>query len=132
MVDTPRIFTAGDPEPNVGPGTVAAVHYGDYRRQELWIRSGANIGAWYPLGGEFGAPKVAEDPRPDETFSRDRWQRPPGTVPLHPSWYDMVERGPVTILVAAPADAYTAGWRTGRARLLEQIDQLRDDEYDPQ
>lgn len=34
-------------------GAVVAVHSGDYRRQEIWVNSGANVGTWYPLGGEF-------------------------------------------------------------------------------
>jgi hypothetical protein len=130
----PKVYTAGDPEPQYGPGAVFAVFWGDYRRQEIWVASGANIGNLYPLGGEFGVPKVVEDPRDDferGLHSRDRWVQPPGTVPLHPTWSDLVARGPVVMLVPGQADAYAAGWATGRQRLLEQIEELRDEEDEP-
>jgi hypothetical protein len=129
----PKVFTVGDPEPDCSPGTVAAVRYADYRRQEIWVSSGANIGNWYPLGGEFGIPKVAEDPRTpmEKLISRDRWRQPPGTVPLHPHWEDIVARGPVTLLVPGQADAYATGWADGRARLFQQMDELRDEEDTP-
>lgn len=122
----PKVFTAADPWPDFGPGTVVAVNYGDYRTQEVWVASGPNVGNWYPLGGEFGrGPKVAEDPR---TPLQKVWHPPPGTIPLHPHWADVVARGPVTLLVAAQDAAYTAGWRNGRRRLYEQVESLRDEE----
>ena len=51
-VDGRQVFTAADPEPDVRPGTIAVVYFGDYRAQEAWVASGSNIGAWYPLGSE--------------------------------------------------------------------------------
>lgn len=127
-------FTEKDPEPDLRPGTICAVHFGDYRHQEVWVVSGANIGNLYPLGGEFGRrPQVAEDPRTaaEKMFSRDRWQQPPGTIPLHPVWRDVVRRGPVTVLYAGANDIYTHGWRDGRRHLLGEIEQLADDgDYD--
>lgn len=112
-------------------GAVVAVHHGDYRRQEIWVASGANIGNWYPLGGEFGRPKVVEDPRPyhERTFG-PRWRQPPGTVPLHPTWTDVLARGPVTLLVAAGDDGYVAGWRAGRRDLWCRMEDVAED--DPQ
>lgn len=107
-------------------GAVVAVHLGDYRRQELWIRSGANIGNWYCLGGEFGRPKVAEDPRSmaDKMVSREHWERPAGTIPQHPDWHDVCARGPVTLLVGADSDAYVQGWRAGRRDLWSQMEDV--------
>lgn len=107
-------------------GAVVAVHWGDYRRQELYVRSGANIGAWYPLGGEFGQPKVAEDPRTpmEKMTSREYWQQPPGTIPLHPDWYDVLKRGPVTLLVPGDRDSYLRGWRAGRRDLWQAMEDV--------
>lgn len=113
-------------------GSVVAVHYGDYRRQEAWVRSGANIGNWYPLGGEFGVPKVVDDPCTDmeKMMSREYWRQPPGTVPLHPTWSDVLARGPVTLLVAADSAAYLAGWRAGRQDLWQAMEDVAGE--DPQ
>ena len=135
-LDSAKVFTAADPEPDYHGGTVVAIHWGDYRRQEIWVASGANIGNWYPLGGEFGRPKMWVDPRSElERLAhyphRDTSGPGPGEVPLHPVWSDLVARGPVTLLVPAQADTYAAGWADGRRRLLEQIEELRDEEDVP-
>jgi len=129
-VTTPKVFGPSDPEPDVRSGAIVAVHYGDYRLQEIWVQSGANIGNWYPLGGEFGRPKVVEDDRPYHVrmMGNERWVQPPGTIPLHPRWEDITARGPVTLLVPGDQAMYVAGWADGRNRLLEQIDGLREDE----
>lgn len=92
-------------------GAVVAVHYGDYHRQEIFVRSGANIGNWYCLGGEFGCPRHGTD-----------------ALPLHPHWEDVLARGPVTLLSAAHEEAYASGWANGRRRLVEQIETLSDEE----
>lgn len=105
------------------PAALVAVNFGDYRRQEVWVRSGVNIGNWYPLGGEFGIPPVVEDPRVA--------RRPAGTIPLHPGWYDVLARGPVVLLSPGQGGVYASGWGAGRRRLLEQIEELRDDEDQP-
>lgn len=113
-------------------GAVVAVHWGDYRRQELWVASGANIGNWYPLGGEFGRPKAWDDPRPhlEKVFNRDAApQRPAGTIPQHPHWEDVIARGPVTLLVAADGDAYRQGWQAGRRDLWQAMEGVA--EQDP-
>ena len=112
-------------------GAIVAVHYGDYRRQEIWVRSGSNIGNWYPLGGEFGRPKPWVDPRNELEKLADRGPAPrpgPNEVPMHPHWEDVLARGPVTLLVASPAESYKSGWVNGRRRLLEQIETLSDEE----
>lgn len=116
-----------------GSGAVVAVHYGDYRRQEIWVSSGANIGNWYSLGGEFGRPKVVDDPRShtQKMFDPGSWQQPDGTIPLHPTWDDVIGRGPVVLLVPGQEDAYANGWEAGRRRLLEQVEELRDSEDVP-
>jgi hypothetical protein len=113
-----QVFRNGDPEPEVSGGTIAVVHYGDYRTQEVWVASGASIGNWYPLGGEFWC--VA-----------DRRRMPPGVTKQHPTWDDVTARGPVTLVVAAPREAYRQGWADGRRRLLEQVEELRDAEDQP-
>lgn len=108
-------------------GAVVAVHFGDYRRQEIWVRSGANIGNWYCLGSEFGTPKTWDDPRSyaDKMFDRSPPpMRPAGTVPLQPDWYDVAARGPVTLLVGADGDAYVQGWRAGRRDLWQQMEDV--------
>lgn len=96
------------------PGALVVVHYGLYRNQEVWVRSGANHGNWYPLGGEFWA---VWDPQ----------RRPPGVTKQDPEWSDVLARGPVTLLVAADGVSYRAGWRAGRYDLWRNVEQLLDD-----
>ncbi|TDC01419.1 hypothetical protein E1091_02945 [Micromonospora fluostatini] len=114
-------------------GAVVAVHWGDYRRQEIWVASGANIGAWYCLGGEFGRPKVWVDPRSELEKLDAFWQRDvpepgPGEVPLHPDWHFVVSRGPVVLLSPGDRGAYEAGWRNGRQHLAGQVEDLAYDD----
>lgn len=122
-----------DDEPQ-NSGAVVAVHWGDYRCQEIWVRSGSNIGNWYCLGGEYGRPKEWDDPRDDPRWMMTRrWDAPtprpgPGEVPRHPRWEHVLERGPVTLLSAADDEAYAAGWANGRRRLVEQFQELSDEE----
>lgn len=125
---TDRLLSYADEPQN--SGAVVAVNWGDYRSQEIWVRSGANIGNWYPLGGEFGRPRVAEDPRPSgvQMLSRERWQRPPGTIPQHPHWEDIIARGPVTLLVAADGDSYRQGWRAGRRDLWQAMEEVAEED----
>lgn len=110
-----KVFRSGDSEPEVMGGAIAVVNYGDYRHQEVWVASGANIGNWYPLGSEFWA-----------VWSRQAM--PPGVTKAHPTWDDVTARGPVTLVVAAAQESYRRGWASGRKRLLEQIEFLEDDE----
>lgn len=112
------------------PGAVVAVHYGDYRRQEIWVASGTNIGNWYPLGGEFGRPKVVGDTRTDveKLTGRPPWVQPPGTIPPHPHWEDVLARGPVTLLSAGGAETYRRGWRAGRRNLWEAMETLAEED----
>lgn len=121
---TAKLLGADD-EPQTS-GAVVAVNFGDYRSQEIWVSSGANIGCWYPLGGEFGRPKVAEDRRSEmeKMLDRHRFQQPPGTVPMHPHWEDVLARGPVTLLTPGDSSAYTAGWRAGRRALWNSMETL--------
>lgn len=113
-------------------GAVVAVNYGDYRTQELWIRSGSNIGCWFPLGGEFGRPRIWDDPRTELQKLAQRFDPPPkpgpGEVPRYPRWEDVLARGPVTLLVAAQKETYDSGWVNGRRRLVEQIETLSEQE----
>jgi hypothetical protein len=114
-------------------GAIVAVHYGDYRAQECWIRSGANIGNWYCLGGEFGRPKPWDDPRTEMEKMLHRRDVPapapgPGEIVRHPTWRDVLARGPVTLLSAGEQDTYAAGWANGRRRMLEQMEELGDDD----
>lgn len=110
---TAKVFHHGDPEPEVRPGAIAVVHYGDYRQQEVWVQSGANIGNWYPLGGEFWT-------------VWDRQRMPPGVTKTHPTWDDVTARGPVTLVTPTSEDGYRQGWIDGRKRLAEQIEELRE------
>jgi hypothetical protein len=119
-----------DDEPQTS-GAIVAVHYGDYRQQEIWVASGANIGNWYPLGGEFGRPKPWEDPRTYAEKMFDRGpvpQMPPGHVPLHPHWEDVIARGPVVLLTAADDEAYRNGWRNGRKHMWDGLENAVYDE----
>ncbi len=112
-------------------GTIVAVNYGDYRRQCVFVNSGANIGCWYPLGNEFGHPKTWDDPRSQSEKMFDRGpvpQRPAGTLPLHPHWEDVVALGPVTLLTPGDDDAYRTGWRNGRRDLWQRMEDLTYDE----
>lgn len=88
-------------------GAVVAVNWGDYRRVELWIRSGISIGNWYYLGNETGRPMRGE-------------------IPMHPMWTDVLKRGPVTLLVPGDWEAYAAGWANGRRHLAGQVEALAD------
>lgn len=118
-----------DDEPQES-GALVAVHLGDYRRQEVWVSSGANIGNWYCLGGEFGTPRVWDDPRShlDRMFNADPVPvRPAGTVPQHPHWDDILTRGPVTILTPGDDDTYRAGWRNGRRNLWHDMENRIDE-----
>lgn len=116
-------------------GAVVAVHYGDYRRQEIWVRSGANTSNWYPLGGEFGRPQVWIDTR-NELEKLTHLRRGirvgpgPNEVPLHPQWSDVLARGPVTLLTPGNREMYIQGWRAGRRDLCRAMEAVADD--DPQ
>lgn len=122
-----------DDEPQES-GAIVAVHHGDYRRQEIWVRSGANIGNWYPLGGEFGRPKTWTDPRnelqkmSDMAAGRPDPKPGPREVPLHPHWADVLARGPVTLLVPSDGQAYVQGWRAGRRALWQQMEELAEED----
>lgn len=120
-----------DDEPHSN-GALVLVWPGSYRRQEVWTASGANIGAWYCLGNEFGRPKVWEPPRRDPIISllgrEPTPQCPPGMIPLQPDWYDVLKRGPVCLLGYDDMTAYRAGWRNGRRRLYEEIENLAADD----
>lgn len=118
MADTDGSKLLGSADEPQHPGAVVAVHYGDYRGQEMWVRSGANDGAWYPLGGEFWV-------------VWDRQRMPDGVTKQHPSWADVLARGPVTLLVPAGAEAYREGWRNGRLDLWQRMeDTAYDDPYE--
>lgn len=106
MSTEPHVYTKDSPWPNASAGTIAVVHYGDYRRQEIWVLCGSNVGNWYPLGNQYGN-RALNDP----------------TVPQHPHWDDIVARGPVTILAATSQEAYRSGWADGRRNLFEQVEQ---------
>lgn len=120
-----------DDEPRSN-GALVLVWAGDYRRQEVWTASGANIGNWYCLGNEFGRPKVwdPEPPMPllDLIGSRPKPVMPAGMIPLQPDWDDVLKRGPVSLLGHDNVTAYRAGWRNGRRRLYEEIESLAEDD----
>lgn len=125
---TVKLLGPGD-EPKAS-GTVVAVHYGDYRRQEIWLKAGVMEGTWYALGGEGFKPQVVDDPRSyvDRVISRNsRWVRPPGTIPQWPKWADVLARGPVTLLVAGDTESYEKGWKHGRRDLWQAAEELIDD-----
>ena len=112
---TDRVLGPAD-EPQ-GPGAIVAVNWGDYRSQQIFVNSGASIGNWYCLGGEFGRVEVVADPRTALDRLRSRWTQPPGTIPPHPTWSDVLTLGPVTLLASGGADTYRAGWLAGRRDL---------------
>jgi len=119
---------ADEPRSN---GALVIVWPGDYRRQEVWIASGANIGNWYCLGNEFGIPKTWEDPRPyaEKITSREPPPRMPDhMIPVQPVWADVLDRGPVSLLSHDNVTAYRMGWRNGRRRLHEEIETLAEDD----
>jgi len=114
------------------PGAVVAVHYGDDYRQEIWVRSSPNFGNWYCLGGEFGRPKIWDDPRTE--LEKLAWRdRPapkpgPGEVLRYPHWEDVLARGPVTLLTAGHDEAYKSGWANGRRHLAQQVETLSEED----
>jgi hypothetical protein len=118
-----------DDEPQQS-GAVVAVNWGDYRNQQIFVSSGANIGNWYCLGGEFGRIETVEDNRSyyEKTFGTSRWEQPAGTLPLHPTWSDLLKLGPVTLLVPAGDGAYRAGWKAGRRAFWSEMEDHVDDE----
>lgn len=111
-----------DDEPRTN-GALVLVWADDYQWQEVWVASGANIGNWYCLGGEFGRPKVWDPPRRDLPLFRDVVDppRPTGTIPVQPDWFFVLTRGPVVLLTWDHQEAYADGWRNGRRRLYETI-----------
>lgn len=120
-------------EPQRGSALVA-VYFGVYWRQEIWVRSGANPGTWYCLGGEFGAPKVWDDNVPASLWNaanKTPLKRPPNTIPAHPCFADILARGPVTLLLSEPAEAYHHGWASGvraaQQRIEAALESLEDD-----
>jgi hypothetical protein len=96
-------------------GAVVAVNYGDYPIQEIWVSSGSNIGAWYPLGGEHWV-------------VWDRKRMPSGVIKQHPDWRDVLARGPVVLLAPASDDAYRAGWKAGRLAMWNAMESVVYDE----
>ncbi len=113
-LDETTRFLGPDDEPQQ-PGAVVAVHWGDYRRQEIWVNSGASFGKWYPLGGEFWA-------------VWDRQRMPAGVTKQHPEWSDVLARGPVTLLTPADGSAYLAGWRNGRRALWQDMESMAEED----
>jgi hypothetical protein len=107
--ETETPTTLGEADEPQQSGTVVAVHYGDYYRQEIWVSSGSNIGNWYPLGGE-------------RWIVWDRKQMPAGVTKQHPVWSDVLARGPVTLLCGAGPEAYLMGWRAGRRDLWQVME----------
>jgi hypothetical protein len=107
------VLLGPDDEPQES-GAVVAVHWGNYRRVELWISSGANVGSRYPLGNEFWV-------------VWDRQRMPAGVTKQHPSWTDVLARGPVTLLVPGDRDAYLRGWRAGRRDLWRAMESVAED-----
>jgi hypothetical protein len=112
-------------------GAVVAVNYGNYRTQEIWIRSGSAIGNWWCLGGEYGRPKPWDDPRTDMEKMLRHWDEPaptpgPGEIVRYPTWEHVLARGPVTLLTPGDEATYKAGWATGRRRMVEQMEEVSD------
>jgi hypothetical protein len=112
VTDSPKLLGPHDEPRN--SGAVVAVHWGDYRRQEIWVASGVSDGSWYPLGSEFWV-------------VWDRQRMPTGVTKQHPNWRDVLARGPVTLLVPAGGEAYRQGWRNGRRDLWQSME---NDVYD--
>jgi hypothetical protein len=90
-------------------GALVLVWAGDYRRHEVWVASGANIGNWYCLGNEFLRPKVWDPPRQDVWDRSPQLPRPAGTIPTQPDWSHVLGRGPVMLLSTGRGDAYREG-----------------------
>lgn len=114
-------------------GAVVAVHWGDYRLQEIWQRSGSSIGNWWCLGGEWGRPKVWIDTRNSLEQLAHRGPEPgpgPNEIRQFPTWQDILARGPVILLVPGDQDSYRAGWRNGRRRMAEQMEAVSYDDPD--
>lgn len=111
-------------------GAVVAVHYGK-DEQEIWVRSGSNIGCWYCLGTEWGRPKIWDDPRTET--QKLTWTGPapkpgPGEIRRHPHWQDVLARGPVTLLTAGDQESYRTGWRNGRREMVHRMEAIEDEE----
>jgi hypothetical protein len=118
-----------DDEPR-NNGALVLVWPGNYRDQEVWVASGANIGNWYCLGNEFPRPQVWDPPKVD-FWVRDPGPPPPrpkGSIPLQPDWDFVLTRGPVMLLTWDHQWAYAAGWRNGRRTLVQEIESLAEDD----
>ncbi len=112
---TETLRTLGHADEPQQSGAVVAVHYGDYRQQEIWVSSGSNVGNWYPLGGEHWV-------------VWDRQRMPAGVTMQHPHWEDVLARGPVTLLVEAGPETYLLGWRAGRRDLWQAMEEAADED----
>lgn len=124
--DVPSVLGPDD-EPRSG-GALVLVWAGEYRWQEVWVASGANIGNWYCLGSEFGRPKAWDAPRQDMWDRSAVSVRPTGTIPQHPHWEDVLARGPVSLLSYDNREAYAFGWRNGRRHLVEAFESLAEED----
>jgi hypothetical protein len=116
-----------DDEPRYN-GALVLVWAGDYRFQEVWVASGANIGNWYCLGNEFRRPPVWDPPKQDMWDRSPQPPRPAGTIPLQPDWFFVLTRGPASLLSHQDDTGYRNGWRNGRRRLVEEIETLAEDD----
>jgi hypothetical protein len=128
---TAKLLGPNDEPPN--SGAVVAVHYGDYRQQEIWLKAGIMDGSWCALGGEgLRPPRTVDDPRNElKKLSGKVWRQPEGTVPSWPDWSHVLARGPVTLLAAGNADMYAKGWRDGVRHTAQSMEGfLADLEYD--
>jgi hypothetical protein len=123
-----RLSDLGDEDEPRGNGALVLVWAGDYRQQEVWVASGANVGNWYCLGNEFHRPKVWDPPERSLWDRSPQPPRPTGTIPLQPTWKDVLGRGPVSLLTHDNVTSYRAGWRNGRRRLHEEIEALAEDD----
>lgn len=113
----PLTFGPGDRDPQFPAGTIAVVHYGDYRSNIIFMADGANDGNWYPIAGPYGRRPSIEEITGDRN--------------VHPEWRHLTRLGPVTILTGSQEETWQAGWNAGRRDLVTQIADLAD-EYAPQ
>lgn len=123
---------ADEPRSN---GALVVVWPDDYRRMEVWVASGANIGNWYCLGNEFGVPKTWRDPAATGMPAAALMMRtepparmPDGMIPLQPTWLAVLDRGPTVLLTAGTGEQYRMGWENGRRALLGEIETLAEDD----
>lgn len=97
---------SGESEEPTKPGTVVRVNTPLSKYPEVWVADHINGGVWYPDSSSWA--QGVRGPFKDG-----------GAY-----FQDLTTRGTVTLLVAAPREAYEAGWRAACGAMRQAAEEL--------